>query len=410
MGAEGDFPPVLAITTACLLGGCFPSFQGLSSGSGGGAVSLDSGDSGSGGGGRPDAGGGDAGEGGSAHGVLNCNSLGNIGEWKDITPPGLDLSCSDSSLCTNFGARAFVLDPQNAGVLYLGVSGQGIWKSSDCGETWAMVNSGKNGILVGASDYAQLEIDPVDSRVMYTRDFDHEYKSMDGGVSWEKIWPANPELVKASLQVESLAIDPEDHEHVLLDFRDVCTAEYAPSCIAESHDGGASWVLLKTPGTAGWARPWFIDSTNWLLAQGGGLWRSSDSGANWQVLADSGLTGVKGRIYRAKGGSYYLGTDSGVIFSLDGAVWSLLANSGPWNSAGVVGDGSTVYTSTFGVCYDYGSDLKVYATAPESSGKPWTTMPSPGMTQGAFNLGYDVDHHILYSSNCRRGFWRVVTQ
>src|SRR5258708_27895610 len=139
MGAEGDSPPppdrrdrrrrctsdrkesrtsaALAIMTACLVGGCFPSFQGLSSGSGGGAVSLDSGDSGSGGGGKHDAGGGGVGEGGPPHGVLNCDSLGNIGEWKDITPPGLDLSCPESGLFPNVGTRAFVREPPNAGAL-----------------------------------------------------------------------------------------------------------------------------------------------------------------------------------------------------------------------------------------------------------------------------------------------------
>jgi len=36
-------------------------------------------------------------------------------------------------------------------------------------------------------------------------------------------------------------------------------------------------------------------------------------------------------------------------------------------------------------------------------------MASPGMKQGGW-LGYDADHHVLYSSNCTQGFWRVVTK
>jgi len=51
-----------------------------------------------------------------------------------------------------------------------------------------------------------------------------------------------------------------------------------------------------------------------------------------------------------------------------------------------------------------------YATALESSPKQWNPMQSPGMTQGGYDLGYDVDHHVFYSSNCRQGFWRVVTR
>jgi hypothetical protein len=115
-------------------------------------------------------------------------------------------------------------------------------------------------------------------------------------------------------------------------------------------------------------------------------------------------------MYRATGGAYYLGSQTGVLFSSGGEIWSIIAGTGPWNFAGVVGDGNTLYTSTYGTCYDYGTDLMAYATAPESKGRPWTTLPSPHTTQGAYNLGYDADHHVLYSSNCRRGFWRVVTR
>jgi len=32
------------------------------------------------------------------------------------------------------------------------------------------------------------------------------------------------------------------------------------------------------------------------------------------------------------------------------------------------------------------------------------------MTQGGNDLAYDRQHHVLYSSNCKQGFWRVVTQ
>jgi hypothetical protein len=402
---------IQAFAALCLLGGCFPSFEGLSSGqqSNRQGGSNDSGSAGSGDGDEPAASDG-ALEGDSPQHVLGCDALGKVGEWQSILPANLDIACPETSGCDRTGSRALVLDPHNAGTVYLGVSGQGLWKTSDCGETWTLANVGKNGILVGATDFAHLEIDPSDSRTLYTRGESNEYKSTDGGASWEIIWPANPPLTNAPPILESLVIDPGDHQHLLIDFQDACTAQYAPACIAESHDGGVSWGLLKTPGAGGWARPWFIDSTRWLLAQGGGLWRSSDSGATWQTLADSGVPRVSGRIYRATGGAYYLGSQNGVLFSPDGALWSIIANSGQTNLAGVVGDGTTVYTSMFGLCYDYGTDLQAYASAPEKTGRPWTNLPSPLVYQGAYNLGYDPDHHVLYSSNCSRGFWRVVTR
>jgi hypothetical protein len=61
------------------------------------------------------------------------------------------------------------------------------------------------------------------------------------------------------------------------------------------------------------------------------------------------------------------------------------------------------------VCFKWGDNLQLYDTAPESTGTPWTQMQTPGMTQGGW-LGYDADHHVLYSSACQLGFWRVVVK
>jgi hypothetical protein len=32
------------------------------------------------------------------------------------------------------------------------------------------------------------------------------------------------------------------------------------------------------------------------------------------------------------------------------------------------------------------------------------------MSDGAHNLKYDADHHLLYSSNMVAGFWRIAIQ
>ncbi|HEV8246259.1 MAG TPA: hypothetical protein VGP93_10850, partial [Polyangiaceae bacterium] len=367
------------------------------------------GDSGAGGEAGTGASAGASGAGGAApHNVLDCTALGAVGEWQQVAPPDLDIGCDpDAGVCATSASEALVLDPQNAGVIYLGTAQQGIWKSTDCGSSWAVVSTGKNGILLGASILTQLEIDPVDPQVLYTKDDNHEFKSENGGVDWEIIWPAG--FTQAAGAVNFLVIDPQDHEHLLLALRQDCTAEFAPSCIAETFDAGATWGLLKTPGD-GIGRPWFVDTSHWLFSQGGALWRTSDGGATWVQLADKSLGGVYGRMYRSPTGGFYLGADLGVVYSADGAVWSVLPNSGEGNRSGVVGSDTTLFTSHLGYCMKWGTDMMVYYSAPMSTHKPWTAMAAPGMTQGAVSMGYDLDHHVLYASACTDGFWRVVTE
>ena len=78
--------------------------------------------------------------------------------------------------------------------------------------------------------------------------------------------------------------------------------------------------------------------------------------------------------------------------------------------AGVVSDGTSLYTSTAGVGFDWGTNLDCYYTSPLSDGMNWSKMAAPGMTQGGMDIAYDRQHHVLYSSNSKQGFWRVVTQ
>jgi hypothetical protein len=393
------------------------------SGSAGGVGDMDSGDLG-GGGSIPD----DAGQEGAAdegdanmdatvdsaplpHNVLACDTLGPVGEWKQITPAGVDLTCTGAA-CQNTGTMKFVLDPQNAGTIYLGTDHMGIWKSTDCGTTWLSVNTGTNGLTLGAGRQENLVIDPVDTKVLYARaGSGDEFKSTNGGVDWAKIWPADDPMLNGITDfIEQLDIEPDDHQHLLLSFHTACKGAWAPSCLAESRDAGATWTMMKGPGPGTtFGAAWFIDSNRWLFG-GAGLWRSPDHGATWQQLADQSILDVYGRMYRAKNGTRFLGATWGVLMSADGDSWSQIPNSGESMHAGITGDGTTLFRSNKGACFDVDTNAMYYGTALESNPRQWMPMPSPGMSQGGYDLGYDVDHHILYSSNCRLGFWRVVTR
>ena len=40
----------------------------------------------------------------------------------------------------------------------------------------------------------------------------------------------------------------------------------------------------------------------------------------------------------------------------------------------------------------------------------WTSGFMTRLMRAPLKIGYDADHHVLYSSNCTQGFWRVVTR
>jgi hypothetical protein len=323
---------------------------------------------------------------------------------------------------TGGGTSRFAVDPVNSGTVYLGTAGLGIWKTTDCGATWVHINTGEHSPTCGSQYFngncAQeldrgvqwnFEIDPVDPQVLYASNgygkySNGELKSTNGGVDWEEIWPKNSGIAGANGFSYGVAIDPKDHLHLLLTFHE------RPG-IAESKDGGASWRMVPKWNGDG---VWFLDSNVWLSTvfetSGTTTWRTSDGGATWQQVASVGSDShAAGFLYRATNGTYYLGASGGVIRSNDGITWSAVPNTAP-NVKGVIGDGTTLYASKFGVPWKAGDNLQPYETSAENDGTKWTNMPSPPMTQGSDKLGFDRDHHVLYSSQCQTGFWRVRTK
>jgi hypothetical protein len=335
-----------------------------------------------------------------------------------------------------YGVDTFVLDPGNAGTVYLGVAKQGLWKSTDCGSTWAHVNTGTAGPICGwtmkpcsqvldGAQWWSLAVDPTNGQVLYAVNgagtySSGVYKSTNGGVDWMHVWPpenaAPNQFAGAPDFVTSVQIDPYDHQHLLVSFHQNCTSPYVSLCLAESPDGGATWHIVNGDPTMGGygahdVRAYLVPTPNatsktFLMGTMGSLWATEDDGASWQAVSDQIFHGA---LLRAPDGTLYLGGVSGMLRSPDGNTWSLLPGSGQ-EVGGIAGDGQSLYASTFASCIDLGQNLPVYESAPEVPGTSWTALASPEMTQGGGQLGYEPAHHLLYSANCAQGFWRVRLQ
>lgn len=362
---------------------------------------------------------------GGPHTVTACDALPAAGTWEHVSPPDVMAELPGPEDC-QFGVSAFVMDPSDYATLYLGTCEMGVWKSTDCGATWAHVNTGPGGSALDTGRQWNFAIDPNDPNVLYTNsgynggpEGSGEFKSTDGGVSWSQVWPpSDPDLASIVEYnfVGGIAIDPDDHQHLLLTFHAKCSAPYNEACIGESNDAGATWRLIN--GDPSWQGgegqgAWFLDNGHTFLwgAETNGLWRTDDDGDSWSQVAENGSIGhAKGQLHRTDEGRYFLGGSSGILTSADGTSWSLISGSGPQLVTGLVSDGTNMYASS-GFPWNPGQGPPPYHpfyTAPESDGMAWTNMDSPLLANGG-QLAYDTDHHVLYSSNGDAGFWRVVT-
>lgn len=354
--------------------------------------------------------------------VQDCNALPTDGVFEEITPAevkaGLGMKTSDNQ--TKGGPFAMALDPVNHGTLYAGTLFQKIWKSVDCGATWAAIATGTSASDVNRGMNWTLAVDPVEPATVYTNSgygSNGLFKSLDGGVNWIDVWSgaSQPELGKAFTYnfANVVALDPKDHEHILLTFHEECLAPHPKTCIAESMDAGSTWRLIDGEptwnGNEGQVIFFLDDSKTWLWgSQTNGFWRSGDGGTTWEAIPGMTTSHLQGsQLLRTTDGSFFMAGSDGIWRSSDGTVptWTLIRDTGPI-VGGLVSSGKTMFAST---CYFADFCNPRYLTSPESDGTTWTTLTSPTLTQGG-NLGYDPAHHVLYSSNLDAGLWRVVVE
>ena len=110
----------------------------------------------------------------------------------------------------------------------VGTLGQGAWRSTDGGESWARVRDG----IYGESAVRALAVHPRDNNVLYAGVDDGIYRSQDQGESWQRLdSPMN------DLPIWALAIDSLDPNIIFAGTR--------PAAIFRSKEGGETWRKLS---------------------------------------------------------------------------------------------------------------------------------------------------------------------
>jgi len=138
-------------------------------------------------------------------------------------------------------AQSLAIDPADANVVYLGTgwgsfNGNGVYKSTDGGETWAPANRGMMDYGITA-----LAVNPADSQVVYAGANGSElFKSSDGGETWTDLTDRLPIEQGAQQPIRDIAIDPRAPDTVYL--------LHERAGVLVSTDGGDKWHLLGKPG------------------------------------------------------------------------------------------------------------------------------------------------------------------
>ena len=200
---------------------------------------------------------------------------------------------------------------------YLGASGGGVWKTEDYGTTWNNVSDGYfstpsiGDIAVAQNDanivYVGTGSDGLRSNVITGKGV---YKSTDGGESWRHLG------LKKTGHIGAVEINPENHNVVYVAAIGQAYNPNPERGLYKTTDGGRTWIqALYISDTTGisdvemlpgnpeilFATAWKAKRKPWTIISGGqnnegGLFKSVDGGSNWEKITEGLPKGLIGKM------------------------------------------------------------------------------------------------------------------
>jgi photosystem II stability/assembly factor-like uncharacterized protein len=245
--------------------------------------------------------------------------------------------------------------PSQPNVYYQAVTGGGVWKTIDGGQTWACITDGYFGGSIGA-----VAVADSDANILYVATGEHTvrgnvspgyggfWKSYDAGETWEKM-----NLNIDQVQSSRIRIHPTNPDVVFIAIIGDLFKDTQDRGVYKSIDGGKNWKkvlfanagagaadLVIDPGNARvlYATTWKIKRTPYSLESGGegsALWKSTDMGETWKNISTNkglpsgtwGISGVSVSPVNNKRVYALIENDKGGLFRSDdaGATWSLVS-------------------------------------------------------------------------------------
>jgi photosystem II stability/assembly factor-like uncharacterized protein len=186
----------------------------------------------------------------AGHNVLAKSTDG--GEsWADVRPAGLP----------SLDVHGFATDPRNDKTLWAAVAGEGLFRSTDGGQSFSPVSKqvGPGVMALGVSPSGRVLAGDMEQGLM---------ASTDEGQTWTQVLPE---------ALMGLAINPRTPANVL------ATGQ---SGIWSSSDGGSTWrivhPLVQGAGPVAWAAS--APKTAYAVGFDRVLYKTTDAGASWQPV------------------------------------------------------------------------------------------------------------------------------
>ena len=159
----------------------------------------------------------------------------NAGEDWNLVLPGAVPKPATVYIAEGARIATFVIDPTHSENIYVGLLGQGVYRSTDGGSRWENVFQKRGDII------AFLVIDPIHTDTLYVGTWLRGvYKSTDRGLNWSHIFGGYASVenrVEESIPILSLAIDPQNSDIIYIG-----TGYHG---IFKSIDGGKSWMSVS---------------------------------------------------------------------------------------------------------------------------------------------------------------------
>lgn len=206
-------------------------------------------------------------------------------DWSSLGPAPITQSFYGGNNSGRVDSAAVVQSGPNAGEIFIGTAGGGVWSSADNGATWAS-HTGQvaTGLAIGA-----LAIDPASPSIIYAGTGEANncgdcfygggvLKSTDGGSTWTV---ENPGGIFTGADFASIAVDPNNDQDL---YATTTKGFYV------STDGGTTWS--HPSGTGNFTSPsWGLaldpttsPTTVYIATFGVGIQKSTDGGTNFTTL------------------------------------------------------------------------------------------------------------------------------
>ncbi len=206
------------------------------------------------------------------------------------------------------------IQPDNPDVIYVGGDIEGIFKTTDGGDSWQNINNNLAHLAYGGDVYwtNDIVIDPVNHQRIYFCSGAGLFRSEDGGQSWSLLYPKQYNEGDPLISVATVGIDSNNTNRIFMGLGDGAESAFAdfepfPNYdgavgLYRSLDGGNTWQLLNTGMPAGTSIHSIVVVPQMpntiIVATSKGIFRSTDGGNSW-TPANSGLPHTN--IHRLKG-------------------------------------------------------------------------------------------------------------